>query len=713
MDRKTFWSGIGAVVLVALACGAGAAESPYPVSPTFAPAQAEAGAAVYATRCSGCHGKNLDDGAFAPPLIGETFLQKWGAKRASALVTYIATQMPPTATGTITHAEAVELLALILQGNRVHGSSNPLPLEEDGLANIQLPSPTNAFGELEAGVALPPPPTPPSNRLERMTPVTTEMLRHVPAGDWLTWRRTPDDKGYSPLRQINRSNVSRMQIAWGWALGNGPNEATPLVHDGVMFLYSFDDTIQALDAKTGDFLWQYTRQSKTDLPFLRTRKSIAIYGTRLYTLTSDGHLVAINAKTGQTAWDIVPEPASTHFWFTSGPLIANGNVVFGTGGFQPGGNFVMAFDTETGQERWRFRTIPEPGQPGGNSWNGVEHDKRSGAGVWTPGSFDPDLNLVFFGPGNTYDTGPLRNRVADTRYTNDALYTDTTLALDATTGQLRWSYQHSNNDQWDHDWAFERQIIDLPVQGKTTKTVVTAGKTAIHDVLDAATGKYLYSIDLGLQNLVTAIDPVTGHKTVDETKVPGDGQPKLVCPHVEGGKNWTPSSYDPVHHTVFVALVESCMNMTPVGPNGHGLLSTGVQVGLQPRAGSDGLYGRLEALDLVTRKSRWVHRERAPLTSGTMATAGELVFAGFMDRNFSAFDGVTGRKLWSVRLNEVPNSNSISYEVDGEQYIAVVVGMGGNHSRLFTGLVPEIKNPANRSSSVWVFKLPAASPMRH
>jgi alcohol dehydrogenase (cytochrome c) len=186
----------------------------------------------------------------------------------------------------------------------------------------------------------------------------------------------------------------------------------------------------------------------------------------------------------------------------------------------------------------------------------------------------------------------------------------------------------------------------------------------------------------------------------------------MICPHIEGGKNWTPSSYNPASHRLFVAIVESCMNMTPVGPNGHGILSTGVQVGLQPRAGSDGRFGRLEAVDLVTKQSVWMDRERAPLTSGTMATAGGLVFAGYMDRRFIAFDEATGKQLWSVRLNEVPNSNSITYEVDGEQYIAEVVGMGGNHSRLFTGLVPEIKNPANRSSTVWVFKLPSAAPSK-
>jgi alcohol dehydrogenase (cytochrome c) len=335
-------------------------------------------------------------------------------------------------------------------------------------------------------------------------------------------------------------------------------------------------------------------------------------------------------------WDVAPDPVDTHFWRTSGPLIANGRVIFGTGVFQLGGNYVIALDAETGSEVWRFATIPSPGQPGGNSWNGLPREKRSGAAVWTPGSYDPDLNLVFFGPGNTYDTKPIRDRAKDSMFTNDALYTDTTLALNADTGELVWSFQHFPNDQWDLDGAFERQILTLPIEGKNRKVIVTAGKVGIHDVLDAATGKYLFSIDLGLQNLVTAIDRVTGKKTVDRSKVPGDGEVKFVCPHVEGGKNWTPSSYNPNTYMLYVAAVESCMTMTPVAHGGRGLLSTGVDVALQPRPGSDGRYGRLEAVNLKTRKSVWVDRQRAPLTSGTLATAGGLVFVGYMDRIFAA-----------------------------------------------------------------------------
>lgn len=704
-------------VLAALAIGAcsspltsptHAADSPYALSPTFVQSQADAGARVYAQRCAGCHGPNLNDGPFAPALAGDSFLQKWSGQRAGALVDYMMSSMPPAAPGSLGREETVQLLALLLQNNHVRPGTEPLPAAPEALAAILLPAPTNAFGEVAAGIVLPPPPDPRANPLDAITPVTEPLLRDPPPGDWLSWRRTRDAGGFSPLSQINRENVAQLRLAWSWALPNGENEVTPLVHDGVMFVYGYDDVIQALDAANGDLLWQYTRRHTRASLYPKWRRAIALYGERVYTLTFDGHVVALDFRTGRTVWDVVLEPATTPFGLSGGPLIADGKVIVGTSGLHPGGNFIIALDAETGREVWRFATIPAPGQPGGDSWNGLPYEKRSGGAVWTPGSHDPELNLVFFGPGNTYDTKPLRDRVPDARYTNDALFTNATLALRADTGELAWYFAHFPNDQWDLDWAFERQILTLPLEGQDRKVVVTAGKIGIHDVLDARTGRYLFSMDPGLQNLVTAIDPRTGVKAIDRDQAPGDGERKFVCPHLEGGKNWTPSSYDPRTRRLYVAMVETCMDIRPGQPGTRGLLSTGAEFGVRPRPGSDGRYGRLEAFDLLTRKSVWVARERPPLVSGVLATAGGLVFAGYLDRTLAAYDDNSGRKLWSARLNEVPNSNAITYMAGGRQYVAIVVGMGGNHSRLFAGLTPEIRNPANRSSSVWVFELPEA-----
>jgi alcohol dehydrogenase (cytochrome c) len=678
------------------------------VSPTFTAGQAASGRALYDQQCASCHGSSLDNGEFGPPLSGEEFLQSWGNRPLSEVFDLVINTMPLAAPGSLSPEQAVNLLAYVLQRNAVAISDRPLPASAEGLGRMVMPTPTNGFvGGLANGVALPPPPNPARNPLDRITPVTEAMLRNPPEGDWLTWRRTPQVDGFSPLSQINKGNVDRLRVAWAWALPNGPNESTPIVHDGVMFVYGHGDVVQALDAANGDLLWQYTRRLPSGVA-PSFKKSIAIHGTNLLVATSDIHLIALDVRTGRVKWDTPLVPAGVRgYRMLGGPLVAKGKAIVGTAGAAPGGNYIVALDAETGREAWRFDTIAKPGQPGGNSWNGLPVEKRNGGSVWNPGSYDPETNLVFFGPAPTYDTAPLRDRVPDPSVNTDALFTNATVALNPDTGQLAWHYSHLPNDQWDLDWAFERQIFDMNVSGANRRVVVTAGKIGIFDVLEARTGRYLTSMDLGFQTLVKAIDPATGAKTIDREHItPGDGTAKFLCPHSEGGKNWIPDAYNPKSKLIFVPLVESCQDLAPVAAGERGLLSTGVRLSLRPPPNTDGNYGRLEAINLETKKSVWVHRQRATSTTGALATAGGLVFAGYVDRGFSAFDEATGKKLWHTRLTDVPNSNAISYAVNGKQYIAVVAGNGGNHARLFMRMMPEIKNPSNRSASVWVFEVP-------
>jgi alcohol dehydrogenase (cytochrome c) len=247
--------------------------------------------------------------------------------------------------------------------------------------------------------------------------------------------------------------------------------------------------------------------------------------------------------------------------------------------------------------------------------------------------------------------------------------------------------------------------------------VVTAGKEAIYDVLEAATGKYAFSIDLGVQNVVTSIDPNTGAKTINPKVVPGDGETKIVCPHAGGAKNWLPASYNPSSGVLFTSLVESCMDLIPVQPGGRSSLSSGVRWTVRPRLDSDGKYGRLEAVDLATRKVLWSDRRRAPISSGVLATAGGIVLSGTLDRFIRAFDDTSGKLLWEARLGDVPSSAPMTYSVNGKQYIAVVASNGGAQALTFPPLVPEIQNPAGRTAGIWVFALPgngtaAATPAR-
>ena len=553
----------------------------------------------------------------------------------------------------------------------------------------------------------PPPPPPPAKRanpLDQITAVTDAMLQNPPAGEWLTWRRTYDDQGFSALKQVDRNNVGNLRVAWSWSLPNGPNEATPLVHDGVLFVHSYGDRVQALDAATGDLLWQYSRQLPKEAR-VSVKRNLAIYGDKLLVPTSDVHLVALDIKTGKVVWDHEIGDYKV-MGMTGGPLAAKGKVMQGTTGRVPGGNFIVALDIQTGQEAWRFRAIPRPGEPGGDSWNGLPLEKRNGGSVWTAGSYDPGLNLAYFGIAQTYDTGPLLHPVNQPGINNDGLYTDSTVAINPDTGKLVWHFQHQPNDQWDLDWAFERQLIKLPVNGGTRTLAVTAGKQAIFDALDASTGEYVFSKDLGLQNVVTAIDPKTGAKTVNPKVIPGGKEPVTVCPHPGGAKSWIPSSYNPDTKIVYVPLVESCMDLIPVTDGSRPSLSSGVRWTLRARPDSDGNFGRMEAVNLLTKEVVWTERQRAPQTTGALATAGGVVFSGAMDRWFKAYDDATGKVLWQVRLNDVPSSAPISYSVNGKQYVAMVVGNGGAQAATWPALVPEIQNPPEHGAAIWVFELP-------
>ncbi len=682
---------------------------PRPTPPAFTAAQADEGKTTYARSCASCHGPHLDDGEFAPPLVGAPFNANWGGKTTDTLFNYMTSKMPPSNPGGLGATSYANVIAYMLREAGENPGDKTLPTDPDALKALTLPGalprgPAGPSGGLAPGVSLPPPPAR-ASLMDKLTPVTDAMLSNPAPGEWLTWRRSNDGLGFSPLKEINKGNVGNLRVAWTWSLPNGPNESTPLVHDGVIFVHGFGDHVQALDAVTGDLIWQYARPLGKDEPSVK--RSIALYNDKVLAGTSDGHVIALDAKTGKIVWDHRVGD-NKELRITGGPTVAKGKVMIGTVGRAPGGNFIVALDVETGKEAWRFNTIAQPGTPGGDSWNALPVEKRNGASVWVPGSYDPALNLVYFGVAQTYDTGPLRNLVNQPGVTNDGLYTDSTVAFNPDTGKLVWYYQHLKNDQWDLDWAFDRQLLKLPVNGAMKTVIVTSGKQAIFEGLEADSGKYVFSYDVGLQNVVTKIDPKTGEKTIDQTKVPGDGETKMVCPHAGGSKSWLPSSYNPNTKILYTTLVESCMEMIPV-QGGRGSLSTGVRWTLRPRPDSDGKYGRVEAINLETRKPVWVERQRAPESTGSLATAGGLVFAGSIDRFIRAYDDMSGKLLWEQRLNDVPSSNAISYAVNGKQYIAVVVGNGGAQAATFPALVPEIQNPPERNSALWVFELPSKS----
>lgn len=694
------------VRLVALFGAACSAVSAQEVALSFTKAQADAGAAAYAETCAVCHGPDLNDGPLGAPLKGDAFMQKYGGQSVRALFDVTRTTMPTANPGSLPIETYAALVAFVLEQNDIIAGERLLPTDPRELAAMQVPAGGFSFMAY----------SPYTERLavDRPTPlddfaaVADEAVARPPAGDWLGWRRSYDAQGFSPLSEIDVRNVDDLRLAWSWTLPAGSAEGVPLVRDGTLFVQAYGDIVQALDARTGDLLWQYTHALEPGAsPF--HKRGLALGGDRLYLGTSDVHVVALDVRTGEPVWDTRVGDFRLREGLNGGPLVARGKVMVGTTGTgvgaKPGGPQIVGLDAESGEIAWRLGTIARPGEPGGESWNGIPFDERSGASVWTPGSYDPSTGLAYFGTGNTYDTGPLLESSDVPGVTNDALYTNSTLAVDPDTGALVWHFQHFPNDQWDLDWAFERQILDLPIDGATRRVVLTAGKIGIYEALDAVTGEFLFALDLGLNNIVTEIDTRTGDKQVDRSRYP-DGTVQLVCPHGAGAKNFLPASYIASRHVVVVPLNEACMDLFPVPGGGTGGLSSGVNWGIRPRPDSDGNYGRLQAIDLATRETIWTTRQRAPQTSGVLATAGGLVFAAQLDRFLRAYDARNGRLVWETRLNDVSSSSPISYAVAGRQYVAIVVGEGGFHARSFAPLVPELKSPPNRGATVWAFALP-------
>jgi alcohol dehydrogenase (cytochrome c) len=677
---------IGAVgILLALAAGTARAETPE---------------AAYAANCASCHGAQLE-GRFGPPLSGAAFQDKWRGK-GDQLLDYTSARMPPSAPGSLGPELTRQIVAYVQHANGLAGSVGPSSKAAPKTAEVKSPSgvPTSlnydhVYEETTAARAA---------RTASLPPVTEAALAHPAPGDWPAWRRDYAAHGFSPLQQIDRGNAGKLQLAWSLALARGTNQIAPLAWQGVLFVNS-TGVVQAIDGTTGEVLWETVRPSGKGLAPLSQPRSMALYGDRLFVPTIDNHMLALDARTGKILWDHEIAFDTKRTQITGGPVVARGKVIQGTAGCGatevPGGCFIVALDANTGEEAWRFRTVAHPGERGGDSWNGIPASERYGASIWVAGSYDPDLKLVYFGTGQTYHATPLLTPRTPAGPKTAALYTDSTLALDVDTGKLAWAYQHFQRDVWDLDWSFERQLVDWPTAKGPHRAVITIGKIGILDALDAKTGQYLFSRDLGLQDLVSAIDPKTGRKIVDPAREPQPGKPpQHVCPYAAGVRNWPSTAYDADSRTLYVPMTEDCM-MASIDPSTP---SDGrwKQV---PRPDSDGKFGRVGALDLATGKYRWTDRRRAPQSSAILATAGKLVFEGARDRTFRARDAETGAVLWSVRLDAVPNAFPITFEAGGKQYVAITTGTGGPGDAARRPLTPEIKDPP-QTTTLWVFALP-------
>ncbi|HUP24565.1 MAG TPA: PQQ-binding-like beta-propeller repeat protein [Thermoanaerobaculia bacterium] len=687
----------------------GAAESL-----SFTSEQAAEGRVLYQRHCGTCHGPRMQGEHVTPALVGERFDRSWRGKPVGALAFHLR-RMPPEpvdAPGGLGDEVYGKILAHILAGNGFEAGDAALPADLDQLASRKVPTLEGVELDLDAPVVA----AGQSELLNRLPAVTGEMLREPSPGDWLQNGRTYDGQNFSPLQQINRENARYLALAWRAPLRGGLSMPMPLVHQGVMFLNTFPDTVLALDATDGKVLWRHRHEPKSPSS---QKMGLALAGDKVLVPTSDLHVIALRAKTGELVWDheIVPETPERRmaYQLRSAPLVVGDKVIQGvTASFVPKGGFAVALDLETGKEVWRFHTIARPGEPHGHTWNDVPLEKRSGGSLWHQGTYDPETKLLYFGIAPTYDTGPLLHPVEKEGVSSEALYTNCTVAIHADTGELVWHYQHLANDQWDLDWVFERQIVSVPVNGRPRKVVLNVGKMAILEALDAATGAYLFSVDAGIQNVITAIDPDSGAKTIDPDRWPDPKRPTDICPSAYGARSWPPTAYSPTTQFVYAPLTESCMNL---GTQGARLLTSGVLLGPATHPDSaDGKFGRLQAYDVANWKLAWTRDEVTPLSTGVLATAGGVVFAGDMEPSLKAYDDRTGELLWRTGLDDMPSSGLISYQVDGRQYVAVVVGMSNLHigalqsdqmrqraSHPEQGSLPPA--PAKGGAAIWVFAL--------
>jgi alcohol dehydrogenase (cytochrome c) len=698
----TFATGLLSLVCLAIPLPLFAAE-PGVQAISFTATQASLGEQLYVESCASCHGANLEGFGLVPSLSGSYFADRWGDQAVSSLADDVR-RMPPGAEDSLTGTDHANLLAYLLSHNGIAASDTPVPERTADLAGLIIPA--SELGTPNGPTANPlvyhtDGPLTESRLLDGLSPVTEEMLLNPPAEDWLNWRRTLNAWGHSPLNQINRDNVGDLQLSWSWSLPSGANMMAPIVRDGVMFTYSFGDVVQALDATSGELLWGWQRQLEPGRD-PDSKKGLAIYQDMLIVPTSDMHLVALDTRTGSQLWDhpVALDGEDGH-WFKSAPIIANGRAIIGLTGRQAveGGNFILAVDLETGEEAWRFWTIARPDEPGGDSWNGLPLEQRTGGSVWVPGSFDPELNLVYFGPAPTYDTERLRLGPADLGNNNDALFTNSTVALDADTGRLVWHYQHARNDQLDHDWAYERQIMELSVNGAMRKAVVTGGKLAIFEAMDAATGEYLWSFDMDMQNVYSEINPVNGEKTLYPGAIPAldDALSQFslpgICPDWLGARNMQSTAYNPQTRRLFIPLSDTCLDD-----------ETGERWQKYPDPDTDGSYGIIQAVDMDTREVVWTARQTGPQAAANLVTDGGLLFIGSVDRWLKALDQDSGEVLWQRRLDNALNSYPVTYQVGGTQYVAVATNSGGIHTRTMRNAAGINLPPAG--ATLWVFALP-------
>ena len=567
--------------------------------------------------------------------------------------------------------------------------------------------------------------------------VTDAMIATAAEGEWLSYGRDYNEQRFATLTQINDTNVKDLGLAWSADMDTARGqEATPLMHDGVLYVSTAWSLVKAYDAKTGKLLWAYDpkvpRETLVRVCCDAVNRGVALYGDKVFVAALDGRLIALDQKTGKEVWSKVIVPDQQSYAITGAPRIAKGKVLIGSAGaeYKARGS-LAAFDPETGAELWRFHTVPGDPSKGfenpameraAKTWSGKWWEMGGGGTVWDSITYDPTTNLVLFGTGNAEPWNP-----TPMGREGDSLYTSSVVAVNADTGEYAWHFQETPEDRWDFDSDAQITIADLTIGGKPRHVAMHAPKNGYFYVLDAKTGEFLSAGSIAPQSWTTGIDPKTGRPTINpEALYEKTGKAFVGMPGVFGAHSWHPMSFSPKTGLVYIPandiaqpyLAEKNWKASGIGMQ-LGLDTASVAMPADPKvraAAKAATTGKLLAWDPVTQTEKWSVPYPGPWNGGVLSTAGNLVFQGTAGAEFRAYAADTGKQLWSFPTQSGIVAAPMTYSIGGEQYVAVLVGWGSLYD-LVPGVLADKSGPIRNISRLMVFKLgakgtlPAPPPM--